>query len=181
MQNHPHILFNKLNTIYGLSITQSEKTPDVILKLSNLLDYILYQVGKPKVSASEEISHIEEYVDLERIRFKDTLKVNFIKSKMDETLEIAPMLLLPFVENAFKHGDLIDGFLFVEMNFFYGINELFFKIRNSISQENITNERGIGLSNIKKRLEHNYPGSHHLSIRQMEGFFVVELKIKLRN
>jgi len=100
-QIHPHFLFNTLNTIYGFAIKQSKNTPDIILKLSNLLDYILYQVDKPKVNLKEEVLHIKEYIDLEKIRFQDTLKVTFTTNDIDPNKQIAPMLLIPFVENAF--------------------------------------------------------------------------------
>ncbi|MDF1547712.1 MAG: histidine kinase, partial [Bacteroidales bacterium] len=107
-QIHPHFLFNTLNTIYGFALKRSKHTPEIILKLSNLLDYILYQVNKPQVSLKEEILHIREYIDLERIRFQDRLKVLIKSDKINEKVQIAPMLLIPFVENAFKHGSLIN-------------------------------------------------------------------------
>ena len=114
-QIHPHFLFNTLNTIYGFALKQSKDTPEIILKLSNLLDYILYQVNKPKVILKEEVLHIKEYIDLEKIRFQDTLKVSFSSNIIDSNKQIAPMLLIPFVENAFKHGSLINGFLKVDI------------------------------------------------------------------
>ena len=113
-QIHPHFLFNTLNTIYGLALKQSSHTPEVILKLSNLLDYILYQVDRPRVSLKKEIEHIEEYIELEKIRFQDSLQVEWSTDPVDELIEVAPMLLIPLVENAFKHGDLIDGYLKIE-------------------------------------------------------------------
>ncbi len=116
MQIHPHFLFNTLNTIYGFALKQSKQTPEIILMLSNLLDYILYQINKPKVSLKEEILHIREYIELEKIRFQDTLKVIFNSNEINDEIQIAPMLLIPFVENAFKHGNLIDGFLSIEVN-----------------------------------------------------------------
>jgi len=114
MQIHPHFLFNSLNTIYGFAIAKADEAPEMILKLSNLLDYILYQVEKPKVPLVEEIHHLEDYISLEKMRFHDTLKVNFSKDKLNDSLQIPPMLLIPFVENSFKHGVIIDGVLNVE-------------------------------------------------------------------
>lgn len=180
MQIHPHFLFNTLNTLYGLSLKKSEKAPEMILKLSNLLDYILYQVDKPLVLLKDEINHIEDYISLEKSRFQDSLKIMFNKKIIDDKLEIAPMLLLPFVENAFKHGAQIDGIVNVLISLKVDENELNFTIKNSaISKEN--SKKGIGLDNIKKRLEMFYPGQHFLEVLQEEKVFIVNFKIPIRN
>ena len=84
MQIHPHFLFNSLNTIYGFALTKKDEAPEMILKLSNLLDYILYQVEKPKGLLIEEVNHLEDYISLEKMRFHDTLKVNFNKAKLND-------------------------------------------------------------------------------------------------
>jgi len=180
MQIHPHFLFNTLNTLYGLSLKKSEKAPEMILKLSNLLDYILYQVDKPLVLLKDEINHIEDYISLEKSRFQDSLKIMFNKNIIDDKLEIAPMLLLPFVENAFKHGAQIDGIVNVLISLKVDKNELNFTIKNSaISKE--SSKKGIGLDNIKKRLEMFYPGQHFLEVLQEEKVFIVNFKIPIRN
>ena len=180
MQIHPHFLFNTLNTLYGLSLKKSEKAPEMILKLSNLLDYILYQVDKPLVLLKDEINHIEDYISLEKSRFQDSLKIMFNKKIIDDKLEIAPMLLLPFVENAFKHGAQIDGIVNVLISLKVDENELNFTVKNSaISKEN--SKKGIGLDNIKKRLEMFYPAQHFLEVLQEEKVFIVNFKIPIRN
>jgi two-component system LytT family sensor kinase len=177
-QIHPHFLFNTLNTIYGLALQESKQTPDIILKLSNLLDYILYQVSKPRVSLHEEILHIREYMELERFRFKDTLKVSFESDKIDDSIEIAPMMLIPFVENAFKHGSLENGFLNVDVEVRIVEKQLRFKIKNTyIDSEPEKKDKGIGLTNIKKRLELNYPNNYKLDIGVSGNYFFVELMI----
>lgn len=177
-QIHPHFLFNTLNTIYGFALKQSKNTPDIILKLSNLLDYILYQVDKPKVSLKEEILHIKEYVALEKMRFQDTLKVTFIADDISEGEQIAPMLLIPFVENAFKHGSLIDGFLKVNIKIHLINNQLLFTIKNTVLTDNLKpNKVGIGLENIKKRLDLLYKKSHKLDIENKNNWFIVHLTI----
>jgi len=163
-QIHPHFLFNTLNTIYGFALKQSIHTPEIILKLSNLLDYILYQVDKPRVSLKEEVLHIKEYIDLEKIRFKDTLKVIFLADEIDETIQIAPMLLIPFVENAFKHGNLVEGFLQIKVVIKLMDNRLEFTIDNTyLEDEEEEKNGGIGLINIHKRLELNYKDNYHLT------------------
>ncbi|WP_232829128.1 sensor histidine kinase [Aureibaculum luteum] len=177
-QIHPHFLFNTLNTIYGFALKQSEDTPGIILKLSNLLDYILYQVNKPKVSLKEEIAHIEEYIELEKIRFQDTLKVSFSSNEIPETIQIAPMLLIPFVENAFKHGHLINGFINIEIVIRFSNDNLDFTIKNTtIQKEAIKENEGIGLKNIKKRLDILYIDNYTLDISEFEGWYNVNLNV----
>lgn len=178
MQIHPHFLFNTLNTIYGFAIKKSHKTPEIILKLSNLLDYILYQVNKPRVSLKDEVLHIQEYVDLERIRFQETLKVEMNYSNIPDSVQIAPMLLIPFVENAFKHGQILDGFLNVLINIDLTDDELSFSIKNTIIEEDTDrDEGGIGLENIRKRLELNYLDNHYLDQKVDSHWYEVNLRI----
>ena len=115
----------------------------MILKLSNLLDYILYQIDKPKVLLSEEINHIKDYISLEKKRFHDTLEVNFETNIIDNDFQIAPMLLIPFVENSFKHGNLINGILKINIELKATKKTLEFTIKNSIIESKI-NHNGIG-------------------------------------
>lgn len=177
-QIHPHFLFNTLNTIYGFALKKSKDTPEIILKLSNLLDYILYQVSKPQVSLKEEVSHIKEYFELEKIRFQDTLKVSFVADEIPDTIEIAPMILIPFVENAFKHGNLIDGFLQIEIIIKFSVNTLHFNIKNTARQGETEQENnGIGLKNIKKRLDILYVDNYTLDIAEKDNWYNVNLSI----
>lgn len=178
MQIHPHFLFNTLNTIYGFAIKQSKQTPEIILMLSNLLDYILYQVDKPKVSLREEVLHIKEYIELEKIRFQDTLKVIFTSDEIDKKMEIAPMLLIPFVENAFKHGNIAKGFLKVEIKVTVTKNQLDFSIRNTVLNHDTKNGKtGIGLENIKKRLDLHYNKNYKLKTENKDNWYSVNLTI----
>ena len=177
-QIHPHFLFNTLNTIYGLALKQSPHTPEVILKLSNLLDYILYQVDRPRVSLKKEIEHIEEYIELEKIRFQDSLQVEWSADPVDELIEVAPMLLIPLVENAFKHGDLIDGYLKIETSIKLQDQKLDFTIRNSIlPSEPDQEEAGIGLENFRKRLDLNYRGNYSLKNEIRDNWYSAQLQI----
>ena len=177
-QIHPHFLFNTLNTIYGFALRGSKSTPDIILKLSNLLDYILYQVDKPSVSLKEEVLHIKEYIELEKIRFQDTLKVSFHAENILEDKKIAPMLLIPFVENAFKHGNLKNGVLTNIIEIILKDDELHFSVKNSVKQGlEIHKSTGIGLENIKKRLHLVYPDLHQLKIETESDWFNVNLSI----
>jgi hypothetical protein len=178
MQIHPHFLFNSLNTIYGFALKKKEEAPEMILKLSNLLDYILYQVNKPKVNLQDEIDHLEDYIALEEMRFNDTLKVDFYKENINETIQVAPMLLIPFLENSFKHGEIINGSMQVDLSLKMNNNTLLFKIENS--SNNAKGEKpGIGLENIRKRLEMLYPNDHQLKITHENEKFSVDLQIEI--
>ncbi|WP_237274576.1 sensor histidine kinase [Tenacibaculum ovolyticum] len=180
MQIHPHFLFNTLNTLYGFALKKSDDTPNMILKLSNLLDYILYQVDKPFVILNDEIKHIENYISLEKMRFQDSLNVIFKKETRQVNIEISPMLLLPFVENAFKHGKQINGVLKVILELKTTEDFLIFKITNS-TKINFKNKKGIGLENIKKRLEMLYGTTYSLNIYHTENSFKIKLKTPLKN
>jgi len=178
MQIHPHFLFNTLNTIYGFALKRSEETPEVILKLSNLLDYILYQINKPCVSLKQEVTHIREYIELEKIRFRDSLRVDFHANDFSEEIEIAPMLLIPFVENAFKHGSRKGGMLDIFISIMVADDEMDFRIRNSYNPEVKKKEKpGIGLENIRKRLDLHYGGKYELNFRKSDKWYEVSLRI----
>lgn len=175
MQIHPHFLFNTLNTIYGMSLKKDDYTPELILKLSDLLDYILYQINKPYVEVADELNHLKNYVDLERVRFRDALHVEMNFDDV-EGLKIPPMLLIPFVENSFKHGKHIQGILSINMKMTYRDGYFIFSISNTSGIHKHTN-KGIGLENIKKRLMLLYPDKHVLNIDYKEQRFNVELKL----
>ncbi|CAL2109337.1 putative two-component system sensor protein, no kinase domain [Tenacibaculum sp. 190130A14a] len=180
MQIHPHFLFNTLNTLYGFALKKSDNAPDMILKLSNLLDYILYQVEKPSVLLSNEIQHIEDYIALEKMRFQENLHVKFDKEIHTSIIQIAPMILLPFVENAFKHGKHIDGKLSIQISLKTSKDFLFFYIKNSATKTSLL-KKGIGLENIKKRLHMLFDANFNLNIHQTVTAYVVDLKIPLKN
>ena len=177
MQVHPHFLFNTLNTLYGFALKKADETPEMILKLSNLLDYILYQIDKPFVPLSEELNHIEDYISLEKMRFNESLKVDFKTNDVHLDYQIAPMLLIPFVENSFKHGSLIKGILTISIEVSMNGNELSFCIKNSHTPE-LKETKGIGLENIKKRLEALYPNQYSLEINQTTNEFEVIMKLR---
>ncbi len=180
MQIHPHFLFNTLNTMYGFALKKAEQTPEMILKLSNLLDYLLYQVDKPQVELTEEINHIKDYISLEQLRFRDTLHVTFNSESCTDIISIAPMLFLPFVENSFKHGKIIDGKLSIAISFECKGNTINFIITNS-HEKSQSQPHGIGLENIKKRLELLYKDQYSLDISETHNSFHVQLKLEASN
>lgn len=178
MQIHPHFLFNTLNTIYGLSLSQNAATPEMILQLSELLDYILYQTKKPLVKLKDEVNHIQNYIDLEKKRFRGNLDVQLNFEEIPSNMELAPMLLLPFVENSFKHGKGNDGKLQISICIKLIGEELIFRIVNSISKGSEINKgEGIGLENIKRRLDILYGKEYDLKIENHLKTFEVHLKL----
>ncbi|UZO82707.1 histidine kinase [Aquimarina sp. ERC-38] len=178
MQIHPHFLFNTLNTLYGFALKKADETPEMILRLSNLLDYLLYQVDKPFVSIQEEINHIEDYLKLEKLRFNDSLSISFNTYHPSEDLKIAPMLLLPFVENSFKHGTLHQGQLKIKIDLKCENQNIWFYVENTTSRSE-PSPKGIGLDNIKKRLDLLYPNNYTLDIKNEGNFFKVALQLRL--
>ncbi len=177
MQIHPHFLFNTLNTMYGFALKKAEETPEMILKLSNLLDYLLYQVDKPFVLLTEEINHIEDYIALENLRFNDTLNIKFDYQNIPKSTKLAPMLLLTFVENSFKHGQLKAGKLSITIQLTVEKNQIDFIVTNTSYKVENTQD-GIGLQNIQKRLDLLYKNQYHLTISNTDSLFKVHLTLK---
>lgn len=178
MQIHPHFLFNTLNTLYGFALKKSEDTPEMILKLSNLLDYLLYQSDKPLVSLQEEINHIKDYVALEEMRFSDVLDISLAFKNVQNNIQIAPMLFIPFVENSFKHGHIINQKLSIDILLECSENQIYFSVKNSIHTREQEDTNGIGLTNIKKRLSLVYKDAYDLQIHKKEHYYIVELTLK---
>ena len=180
MQIHPHFLFNTLNTIYGLSLSNNQSTPEMILQLSDLLDYILYQTRKPLVKLEDEVNHIRNYIDLEKKRFREDLEIEFHSDPIPENIQIAPMLLLPFVENSFKHGKGNDGKLKISVELNLNGEIMDFRIVNSLSKK--TEEsfgEGIGLENIQRRLQILYENEHNLKVEEALDNYRVLLNLNL--
>ena len=183
MQIHPHFLFNTLNTIYGLALTKKDSAPGMILKLADLLDYILYETQKNKVLLRREIQHLEDYIELEKIRFGDRLYTEIAIADFPPNIEIPPMLFLPFLENSFKHGKASEGILEIEMKLQIIENQLIFFLKNSIpkQKEILDRNSGIGLENIRKRLAYSYGENYNLNIEKGTEFFSISLRIPLDN
>ena len=178
MQIHPHFLFNTLNTIYGFALKKDNLAPEMILKLSSLLDYILYQINKPLVSIKEELDHIDDYIELERMRFHETLDISFNRHVESDSTQIAPMLLIPFIENSFKHGSIINGKLKIDIWVCSTTQNLELSVKNSCLDATEISD-GIGLKNIKRRLAHIYPNSHQLKISSSDSTFETALQLEL--
>lgn len=185
-QVSPHFFFNTLNNIYSLTLEKSERAPQIVLRLSELMRYLLYSTDKPYQDLTKEIECIQNYIDLERIRFDKSLNIDMNVSGDLEGKGIAPMLLIPFVENCFKHGaNKSIGEVQIKINIEVVDNILKFEVSNNIPQntkEHITpsTDGGIGLTNVKKRLEIGYePNDYDLSIFEEDEMFNVILKLKV--
>ena len=188
-QVSPHFFFNTLNNIYSLSLERSKKTPVAILKLSELMRYLLYETKNKRQSLKNELLCIQNYLELERIRYGELLDIDMNVSGEDiDDKKIAPMLLLSFVENAFKHcANKSIQKVKINVDFKVENNFLYFRIANPIPPQIETEKSllkptqgGIGLKNVKKRLELGYKDSdYNFLINDSNGQFVVELKIKV--
>lgn len=180
MQLHPHFLFNTLNNLYSLSICKSDKTPEIIIKISDLLNYIIYECRSDKVSLEKEIEFIKSYIDLEKIRFDDNLQIKLCMEGNFNGKYIAPMILHTFVENSFKHGaSKISNNSWITIDLELHENMLHFNISNNSQQNKTKTSPGIGIENAKKRLALLYPQKHSISISEKENSFNVCLTMEL--
>lgn len=187
-QINPHFLFNTLNAIYTKTVDVDEQAADLVLKLSDLMRYSLYESSKESVILSKEIGYIENYLDLERARFSDKVTIEYQLTGNPEENLIAPLLLVSFVENAFKHGTAKSKYAsYVNLSIVLDQNTLYFKIKNNIPPHARQSPRrssegrigGFGLSNTSKRLQLLYPDKHRLSVQQTESEFSVDLELEL--
>lgn len=185
-QVSPHFFFNTLNNIYSLTLEKSDKAPEVILKLSELMRYLLYATKQPRQNLKSEIQCIQNYIDLERIRFDDSLVVDMAISGNLEGKKIAPMLLIPLIENCFKHGANKNiGKIAITIDIDVKDDFLYFKVSNTLPAKRNANKvptrnGGIGLSNVKKRLELGYDKDDYaLTILEKDKMFHVDLKLKV--
>jgi len=181
-QVHPHFLFNTLNNIYSFSLEKSPKTPGLILKLSSLLSYMLYDCKADEVLLEKEIEIMKNYIDLEKERYGNKLEVSWDIAGDIKDKYIAPLLMLPFLENAFKHGtseQLEKPWLSVDIS--VKNENLRCKIANSKNEIVPVSNQGIGIQNVKKRLSFLYPEKHELKMNDEGNFFVVSLLIDLKS
>lgn len=183
-QIHPHFLFNTLNNLYALTLEKSDDAPEVVAKLSEILDYMLYQCNDPQVLLQKEIELIQHYIDLEKLRYGDRLKLKFKHQISKPAAKIAPLVLLSIVENAFKHGvsgALVDPKIEIQLKEENGV--LVFEVYNTkpaIAQaDQKAYRKGIGASNIQRQLQLVYPDRHKWIVDEKERSYQVFLSIDL--
>lgn len=182
-QVHPHFLFNTLNNIYSFTLNQSPEAPALVNKLSDTLQYMITDCKTEWVPLQKEIKMLEDYIGLEKVRYGDRLEMWLdIQGDARDKL-IAPLIMIPFVENCFKHGtSMMRGKQWMQLNINVKENQLHFQLTNSKPPQPIHNgnKKGIGLQNVKKRLALLYPGKHQLNISSAEGVFSVHLQLELK-
>ena len=180
-QVSPHFLFNTLNSVYSLAVEKSKKTPDVVLKLSELMRYMLYTSSQRFVNLRDEVKHIKSYIELQKLRLFDVVKVDLIIKEKNLDHKIEPMLLIPFVENTFKYGISYSEQCDIIISVKTENNVLIFESKNTVFDKKVDTEQdtGIGLKNVKRRLEILYPNSHELSLTEKNNIYKVKLKIDL--
>ncbi|MEM7552039.1 MAG: histidine kinase [Bacteroidota bacterium] len=176
-QINPHFFFNTLNNLYSLTVKQSEKAPEVVLKLSDMMRYTIYEGKKNFVLLKDEVEYLKSYIDLHKIRYRKPIDTSFDHS-IDPNQEIAPLMFIVLLENAIKHGieTLSDG-AYLKMSLKSNEQTIQFDIENNFDPNQITEEKGIGLENLKHRLELTYPKKHNLNITEENNVFRVELTI----
>jgi two-component system, LytTR family, sensor kinase len=178
-QINPHFLFNTLNNIYSLANKKSDQTELALLKLSQILRYVIYKSPHERVSLEQEITYIKDFIDLNRLRLVQKVKVFFeVKGETDGIL-LPPMLLIPFIENAFKHGVSYSHLSAINIFLESSDKNIFLRVFNLKNKSVKDRDSGIGLQNVARRLNLIYPDKHTLTIRDSTETFIVELKIDL--
>ena len=181
-QLNPHFLFNTLNNLYGLAVLKSDKLPNLMLKLSDLLRYSLYDTKEKLVPLEKELKYLENYISLEKIRLEDKTDIQFTKTGIISNQKIAPMLLIVFVENAFKHLNK-EGKSKVIIAIESTAKSLNFSCKNTFDKEEVntkqleTNKSGIGLQNAKKRLDLIYTNNYKLTVSNTKELYIVKLDL----
>jgi LytS/YehU family sensor histidine kinase len=178
-QINPHFLFNSLNSIYSLAYQRSETTPEAILKLSEIMRYMLYECNDNRVSLAKELQYLQNYIDLQKIRYGNKTFVDFEINGLISNQQIVPLLLISFIENAFKHGVANDPLTPIRIKMDIKEDYLHFYIQNHKHQFNKDDTGGIGLNNVKRRLDILYPGKYKLNIKNDNDVYSCELSLYL--
>lgn len=183
-QINPHFLFNNLHNLYAYAIENSPKTPDIILELSGVLRYMLYECREKYVQLSKEVAHLDNFVKLNELQIEDRGQVSFTTQNIRAGYQIAPLILIVFVENAFKHSTASQANQIV-IDISVELSEagvLHFICKNTYQEQSNTDNltKGIGLENVKKRLQLLYPEAHQLNIKKQDETYEVRLSVDLK-
>ena len=177
-QINPHFLFNSLNTIYSLALKKSDTAPTAILKLSHLLRYVIDDANRETVPLEQEINYLNNYIELQKLRSTSTLSINFTTEGNINATQIAPLLLLPFVENAFKYGISNHDPSPIEIHLERTASLLTFSVHNLKFEQAEKDSTEIGINNVKRRLELLYPDKHQLQIEDKQNTYFIKLTIQ---
>lgn len=178
-QVNPHFLFNTINDIYALVYQKSDEAPEALLKLSGLLRYMLYEDGREKVSLEKELTYLQDYLDLQRIGSKQRTFIDFRVEGDARMFQIAPLLLIPFAENIVKHGVIDDPLRPARLHVEASGGRFRLHAVNAVRPQQKDGTGGIGLSNVRRRLELLYPGRHSFEVKESPGEFDCVLDLKL--
>ena len=185
-QINPHFLFNTLNNLYALTLKKSDQAPEIVLKLSEIMRYMLYECNERRVLLTKEIQYIHNYLDLERLRQPKEADIRFTTAGSISEQMVAPLLFVPFLENSFKHGlnHHIQGGGFVRLHLHVQGEDLEFRIENSKAMESVPRQNhprsgGIGLANVQQRLDLLYPENHTLTVSDEPNCYAVTLHLKM--
>ncbi len=186
-QINPHFLFNTLNNLYALTLKKSEKAPEIVLKLSEMMRYMLYECNEPRVLLQKEVNYIKNYLELEKLRQTKNFDIIFDLKGEIRNQKIAPLMFIPFLENSFKHGlsnQISDGYVKIELEVF--LDEVFLMIENSKAPSmpkpsDGKKSGGIGLVNIRKRLNLLYPDKYMLDVDDEPNRYRVNFKLQLNS
>ncbi|MBS1525060.1 MAG: sensor histidine kinase [Bacteroidetes bacterium] len=178
-QINPHFLFNSLNSIYSLAYQKSDTAPEAILKLSEIMRYMLYESNDNKVDLAKELQYLHNYIDLQKIRFGNKAFVDFKVTGEVGSQKIVPLLLIAFIENAFKHGVANDPNTPIRLLINLDGENLYFYTENKKHMNNRDMEGGVGLQNVRRRLELLYPNKYKLDIQDKPDLYICELSLVL--
>jgi len=178
-QVSPHFFFNTLNNLYGLVGKDAKKAQDLILKLSDMMRYSIYEGEREFVTLEEEVAYLKNYIELHKMRYHKTIDVQFVVETKKEGLQVRPLLFILLLENAFKHGvENLRENAFVHIELTADENQISFSVTNNFDVSEITDESGIGLKNLKRRLELAYPEKHSLSLKREDDIYQAQLSFK---
>lgn len=180
-QVNPHFLFNTINDIYALAYQKSDEAPEALLKLSGILRYMLYEASTEKVGLGKEVDYLVDYLDLQRIGSKQNTYIDFTVEGSTDRLQIAPLILIPFAENIVKHGVINDKQHPASLSIRIRDDHFSLRAANTINGKQEDHTGGIGLQNVRRRLELLYPGRHTFQVTRNDGIFMCNLDIHLKS
>jgi len=178
-QINPHFFFNTLNNLYGLVVEKSAQAPEVVLKLSDMMRYTIYEGKEDLVNLTNEVKYLENYIELHKIRFQKRVNIQF-EHDVKEDIQVAPLLFIILLENAFKHGAeklIKNAYIYLELK--TRDKQILFTIENNFDPNASNQKAGIGLDNLKERLAHTYPNQHELRIEKTDSTYTAHLTIDL--
>ena len=180
-QINPHFLFNTLNTLYGLLITHSDKTEAMLERFINLTKYMYNNANHDFIALTEEVDYIDQYIDIQKLRLNEYADVSFTYQVTDESMPVPPMLLITFVENAFKYGVSSNEPCFIHIHLWQRGNTLCFEVENSVFERKVKNSKRMGIENCRRRLSLLYPNCHRLDIGRSNDNHIFKVKLELKN